>query len=157
LRRRIYVDKTDQFPAPTQKVRTERREVGSRRGLQIVTAILAVIPVVTGLIGLSGIRDPLYAISGVSENVLLDSNLRFYSGVWLGLGLALFCLIPRIEKQAILFRFIWGAIFLGGIGRCLSMLFLAVPPTPFIGFTILEVIGAPLFIVWQRQVARAAR
>jgi hypothetical protein len=73
--------------------------VRGRRSLQIISAILAIIPVATGLIGLSGIRDPLYTTSGASENVLLDSNLRFYSGVWLGLGLALLWLIPRIEKQ----------------------------------------------------------
>jgi hypothetical protein len=120
-----------------------------RRSLQITAAILGIIPVVTGLIGLSGVRDPLYGASGLDQNILLDSNLRFFSGVWLGLGLALFWLIPRIEKQTVLFRVIWGAIFLGGIGRCLSMLFLAVPPTPFIGFTILEVIGAPLMVLWQ--------
>lgn len=120
-----------------------------RRSLQITTAILGIIPVVTGLIGLSGVRDPLYGASGLDQNILLDSNLRFFSGVWLGLGLALFWLVPRIEKQTVLFRVIWGAIFLGGIGRCLSMLFLAVPPTPFIGFTILEVLGAPLMVLWQ--------
>ena len=126
----------------------------SRRSLQIVTAVLAVIPVMTGLIGLSGLRDPLY--STAVQNVFLDSNLRFYSGVWLGLGLALFWLIPQIEKQTVLFRFSWGAIFLGGIGRCLSMVLLAIPPTPFIAFTILEVIGAPIFVLWQRQVAHTA-
>lgn len=127
-----------------------------RRGLQIVTAILAVIPVVTGLIGLSGLHDPLYSKSGAVQDVLLDGNLRFFSGVWLGLGLALFWLTPRIEKQTVLFRVIWGAIFMGGIGRCLSMMLFAVPPTPFIAFTILEVIGAPVFVVWQTQVARSA-
>ena len=42
-----------------------------KRSLQIVTAILAVIPVVTGLIGLSGSRDPLYSTSGAIQNVLL--------------------------------------------------------------------------------------
>ncbi len=126
-----------------------------RRSLQIATAILGIIPVATGLIGLSGLRDPLYSASGLDQNILLDSNLRFFSGVWLGLGLALFWLIPRIEKQTVLFRVIWGAIFLGGIGRCLSMLFLAVPPTPFIGFTILEVIGAPLMVLWQSALANS--
>ena len=125
-----------------------------RRSLQIVTAILAAVPVVTGLIGLSGLRDPLYSTSGAIQDVLLDSNLRFFSGVWLGLGLAFFWLIPQIEKQTVLFRVIWGAIFVGGVGRCLSMLFLAVPPTPFIAFTVLEVVGAPIFMMWQARVAR---
>ena len=128
----------------------------NRRGLQTVTGILAVIPVVTGAVGLSGLRDPLYGASGLDQNILLDSNLRFFSGVWLGLGLGLFWIIPRIEKQTVLFRVIWGAILLGGIGRCLSKLFLAVPPIPFIGFTILEVLGAPLMVLWQSAL-RAAR
>jgi hypothetical protein len=30
--------------------------------------------------------------------VLLDTNLRFYSGVWVGLGLALWWLIPTIRN-----------------------------------------------------------
>ena len=126
----------------------------NRRSLQIVTGILAIIPVVTGMIGLCGLWDPLYALAGAPQSVLLDSNLRFFSGVWLGLGFALFWLIPSIEKQTILFRVVWGAIFLGGIGRCLSMLFLALPPIPFIGFTILEIVGAPFFVWWQARLAR---
>ena len=85
---------------------------------------------------------------------LLDSNLRFFGGVWLGLGVAILWLVPSIEKQGVLFRAIWGAIFLGGIGRLLSIVFLGLPPIPFIGFTALEIIGAPLFIYWQYRVAQ---
>ncbi len=136
----------------------------TKRNLQIATGLLGIIPVTTGIIGLGGLQDPLYASAGMPQNVLLDSNLRFFSGVWLGLGLALFWLIPNIEtlfwlipnieKQTVLFRAIWGAIFLGGVGRLLSMLLLSAPPLPFIGFTILEIVGAPLFVWWQARVAR---
>jgi hypothetical protein len=101
-----------------------------------------------------GIYDPIYASAGVPHFPLLDSNLRFFGGVWLGLGVAILWLVPSIEKQGVLFRVIWGAIFLGGIGRLLSMVFLGLPPIPFIGFTALEVIGAPLFIYWQYRVAQ---
>jgi hypothetical protein len=52
-----------------------------RRSLQIVMAVLAIIPVLTGLIGLAGLRDPLYGASDIDQNVLLDSNLRFFSGL----------------------------------------------------------------------------
>jgi hypothetical protein len=121
-----------------------------------VTGILGLIPVGTGLIGLLGTSDPLYVAEHVSRSVLLDSNLRFFAGVWLGLGLALFWLIPRIETKSALFRAIWAAIFIGGLGRLLSMAFMAVPPAPFIAFTVLEVMGAPLFVYWQARVARAA-
>ncbi len=125
-----------------------------RRALQIVTAILGLVPVATGLIGMSGISDPIYASMGLPANPLFDSNLRFFAGVWLGLGLAIFWLIPKIEQHTLLFRVIWGMIFIGGIGRILSMLFVGLPPAPFIGFTILEIVGAPIFVIWQTRIAR---
>lgn len=128
----------------------------AKRPLQIVTAILGAVPVLTGAIGLLGLSDPIYAAAGVPPSPLLDSNLRFFSGVWLGLGLAIWWLVPRIETETVLFRVVWLAIFIGGIGRLLSMLFLALPRLPFIGFTVLEIVGAPLFIAWQTRVARAA-
>jgi hypothetical protein len=115
---------------------------------------LGAIPVVTGVITMFGLSDPLYASAGIPANAVLDSNLRFFGGVWLGLGLSLYLLIPDIEKQTILFRVLWGMIFLGGIGRLASMFFLAPPPLPFIGFTALEIIGAPFFIWWQSRLTR---
>jgi hypothetical protein len=126
----------------------------SKRSLQIVTGFLGAIPVLTGLIGMSGVRDPIYASARLAADSLLDSNLRFFSGLWLVLGLALYWLIPRIEKQTVLFRVIWIMIFLGGVGRLLSMLFLALPPVPFVGFTILEIVGAPIFVLWQARLAK---
>jgi predicted membrane channel-forming protein YqfA (hemolysin III family) len=128
----------------------------SKRPLQITMAVLGAIPVLTGLVTLLGIADPIYANAGIPSNALLDSNLRFFGGVWLGLGIALYWLIPRIETQTVLFRALWGMVFLGGVGRLLSMLFLAWPPIPFVGFTVLEIVGAPLFVVWQARVARNA-
>jgi Domain of unknown function (DUF4345) len=124
----------------------------SKRALQYTGSILGLIPVITGIIGLMGVNDPLYVAIGIPKNILLDSNLRFFSGVWLGLGLTMLWLIPRIDKETTIFRILWGMIFLGGIGRLLSMVTLGAPPLPFIAFTVLEIIGAPLFIYWQHTV-----
>lgn len=128
-----------------------------RRALQIATAALALVPILTGIITMLGVSDPLYASSGVPALPVLDSNLRFFGGVWLGLGLALLWLVPRIESEGVLFRVVWGGIFLGGIGRLLSIVMVGAPPLPFVGFTLLEVIGAPLFVYWQHRVATAGR
>ncbi|MGY4480557.1 DUF4345 domain-containing protein [Bradyrhizobium sp. USDA 3364] len=128
-----------------------------RRALQIATALLALVPILTGIITMLGVSDPLYASSGVPALPVLDSNLRFFGGVWLGLGLALLWLVPRIESETVLFRVVWGGIFLGGIGRLLSIMIVGAPPLPFVGFTLLEVIGAPLFVYWQHLVAAAGR
>ena len=128
----------------------------NKRALQITMAILGAIPVITGVVTLFGLSDPIYASAGIPPNALLDSNLRFFGGVWLGLGIGLYWLLPNIEKQTLLFRVLWGMIFLGGVGRLLSMWFLALPPVPFIGFTVLEILGAPLFVLWQARLCRAS-
>ena len=128
----------------------------SKLALQIVLGLLAIIPVATGLLGLLGVEEPVYVAAGVPPIVLLDTNLRFYSGVWVGLGLALYWLIPTIERQTVLFRVLWGMIFIGGIGRLLSMIMLGWPPVAFVAFTAIEIVGAPLFIWWQSRVARFA-
>ena len=125
----------------------------NRRPLQIATAILACVPTITGLLGMMGLDDPLYRALQLPRHATLDSNLRFYSGVWLGLGLAAFWLVPRIERETVLFRCLWLMIFLGGIGRLLSLLSAGMPFPPFVGFAALEVLGAPLFVWWQAQVA----
>ena len=127
-----------------------------KRLLQITTALLGLVPLRTGIITMLGVHDPLYSAAGIPALPVLDSNLRFFGGVWLGLGIAILWLVPRIETETVLFRAIWGAIFLGGAGRLLSILLVGTPPIPFVGFTALELIGAPLFIYWQHRVAEAA-
>ncbi|MFN6997567.1 MAG: DUF4345 domain-containing protein [Aquincola tertiaricarbonis] len=128
----------------------------TRRALQVATAVLACVPTFTGLLAMTGVHDPLYANLALPPDATLDSNLRFYGGVWLGLGLAAFWLVPRIEQHTALFRALWLMIFLGGVGRALSLALMGLPFLPFVGFTVLEVVGAPLFIGWQARVARAA-
>ena len=91
----------------------------SRRLLQVATAILSLIPIATGIIAMAGVGDPLYAALDLPRSPLLDSNLRFFGGVWLGLGLGMLYLVPSIERQTVLFRVLWGAVFLGAsVGPC---------------------------------------
>ena len=124
----------------------------SYRLLQALTGVLALIPILTGAITMMGVHDPLYAALDLPGNPLLDSNLRFLGGVWLGLGLAAFWMVPRLRAQTVLFRVVWGAIFIGGLGRLLSMLVVGWPPALFIAFTVLEIVGAPLFVGWHARV-----
>ena len=126
----------------------------SKLALQIVTGLVGIIPVATGSLALMGVSGPVYVALGVPRIVLLDSNLRFFGGVWLGLGLALCWLIPSIERKTVLFRVLWGMIFIGGIGRVLSMMLMGWPPVFFVVFTAIEIVGAPLCIWWQARVSK---
>lgn len=125
----------------------------SLRQLQITTALLGAVPVLTGLISMMGLSDPLYATLNLPRDATLDSNMRFLGGVWLGLGLSVWWLVPRIATETTLFRAAWLMIFLGGVGRMASLLLVGPPLLPFVGFTVLEIVGAPLFIWWQRKIA----
>jgi Domain of unknown function (DUF4345) len=125
----------------------------SKKPLQYTIAVLGLIPVITGIITLMGVSDPLYVAAGIPRDALLDSNLRFFGGLWLGLGLALLWLVPRVETETAIYRLLWGMIFIGGIGRLLSIVFIGMPPWPFVGFTLLEIVGAPLFMLWQSRIA----
>jgi hypothetical protein len=127
----------------------------NKRLLQVMTAGVGAIAVVTGVLGLFGLSASIYADQGFPAYALLDSNLRFLCGVWSGMGLAILWLVPRIETETVLFRVLWGMIFLGGLGRLLSMIFHGWPPAPFIVFTGLEILGAPVFIAWQARLACA--
>jgi predicted membrane channel-forming protein YqfA (hemolysin III family) len=126
----------------------------NKRPLQIAMCILGAIPVVTGILAMLGLSDPIYSSAGIPANALLDSNLRFFGGLWLVLGLAVYWLVPRIETETALFRTLWFMIFAGGVGRLISMLFLGLPPLPFVGFTVLEIVGAPAFVVWQSRLSK---
>jgi hypothetical protein len=127
----------------------------SRLLLQICTAVLGLVPVLTGILTMRGSRDPLYRVLQLPKVPILDSNLRFFGGLWLGMGLAFLWMVPAIEQQGTLFRWLWGCIFLGGVGRLLSWLIIGAPPRPFIGFLLLEIVGAPLFVYWQWQLAQS--
>lgn len=129
----------------------------SKKTLQVMTGVLGAIPTITGVIAMMGVSDPIYAVAELPLFPMLDSNLRFFGGVWLALGLAIFWMVPRIDEQTVLFRVIWGAIFVGGIGRLISMFVVGMPPVPFVLFTLLEIVGAPAFVYWQSVIAQASK
>ena len=125
----------------------------SRKLLQTFLVILGLIPTITGVLTMMGIHDPLFAELVMPQSALLDSELRFFGGLWLGLGLTVLSTVKNLEKYFELYRVLWAMIFIGGIGRLLSILFIGLPPVPFIAFTILEIVGAPIFIYWHSQIA----
>lgn len=126
----------------------------NKRPLQIAMCALGAVPVITGVLTMLGLSDPIYSSAGIPANALLDSNLRFFGGLWLVLGIAVYWLVPRIEQETALFRRLWPMIFMGGIGRPTSMFFLGLPPLPFVGFPVLEIVGAPVFIVWHARLSK---
>lgn len=125
---------------------------GRTRGLAIFTLLFGLGATGSGIGSLMGLSNPTYASLGLPPAIALDNNLRFYAGLWFALGLMALWLVPRLERERTLFRAIFVALFVGGCGRLLSMLFAGMPPPEFIAYATLEVIGAPLVIYWHYRV-----
>lgn len=70
--------------------------------------------------------------------------------------LTLWWAIPHIEQRAEAVAIAAVGVFLGGIGRLVSIASVGMPddPSMLVGL-VLELVVAPLLVVWQRRVARA--
>lgn len=134
----------------------------NKKALQIVLAILGLIPILTGgldlILGAHSLNfvGSLLPISALND-IVLDSQIRFLAAIWFGMGIALYWVIPAIERQTTLFRLLIGGVFLGGIGRAASALLVGIPPIEFIAAIVLELIGMPLLLLWQSSVAKSNR
>lgn len=126
----------------------------SRRALQILNGAVALATVVLGGSQLVlGTGSPVYHDLSLPAAPVLDSNLRFFGGLGLALGLLLAWVVPRIERRTGAYRIFWSSAFLGGLGRLLSIAQVGAPSGLLVGITVLEVAGAPIFLAWQRRVA----
>ena len=126
--------------------------------LQTVLAVIGFVLFSTGILGMaSGIMDDFYGIDFdrmLLGHAILDSNLRFFGGLSIGLGLLLFRIIPIIEKQQFILRLVSVMIFLGGLGRVVSMAFAGNPSGLFVLFTLLELLF-PLLVLWQNGIVKS--
>ncbi|MEZ5812109.1 MAG: DUF4345 domain-containing protein [Rhizobiaceae bacterium] len=118
-------------------------------GLQIVAGILSLIP------GFFGIYNAWIGTARFLPQELidpgLDSQFRYQSGVYFGLAVLIWWLIPRIDRETTVFRIVILAVFLGGVARLIS--YLTVGPAgaiPF-GSLILE-LCLPVLIIWQNAI-----
>ena len=126
----------------------------SRSILQLLNAIVAIATVVlAGMQVLFGVQSPMYGVADLHDPVL-DSNLRFFGGMALVLGLTLLWILPAIERRTTLYRLVWACAFLGGIGRVVSWVSIGAPPPRIAAMTVLEVVGAPVFVWWQARIAK---
>ena len=96
-----------------------------KRVWQACFLVLALIPATSALLALViGVER---FVDADDVDVALDSTYRYFGGVYLGVALlALWCL-PRIEERANVLVIATAAIFLGGIGRLISIADVGVP------------------------------
>ena len=121
--------------------------------LQLAVALGCVVPLLAGGAGLAhgpgmlkGVGDPVPAD--------LDSHYRYLSGLLLAVGLGFASCIPRIEAKTARFRLLACLVFIGGLGRLVSYSAVGIPGGGHVFGLGMELIAAPLLVVWQARVAR---
>ncbi len=124
----------------------------SKKPLQIVLGLGALAALAIGLIAyLPGAAK--YFPDGADFPAKLDSEYRFMAGAFMGYaGMALY-VAKNIETAVWPLRILCIAIFIGGLGRLLSILTVGPPPTGLYISMAVELLF-PLFIVWQNAVIK---
>jgi hypothetical protein len=124
-----------------------------KRGLQITLAVLSIIPILVGIVGIAvGTSRWLPANTITPE---FDSHYRYIAGYYISLGMLALWMIPKIEKHRSLFRILCASVFIGGIGRVVSILQVGLPNPTVLFFTAFE-LCFPLFLFWQAKLPRSA-
>lgn len=123
--------------------------VRERKLLQQAVAIVASIPVATGLYGvLFG-----QALTGDAVSISAESHFRFLSGLLLGIGLCFWSTLPSIEIHTGRFRLLTLLVVVGGLGRLIGLGLTGLPSLFMVGGLIVELVVAPVLCLWQTRVA----
>jgi hypothetical protein len=121
-----------------------------KRLLQIAVAVAGLVPVGAGVAG--ALLGPLMLQQ--MGDASLDSHYRYLSGLLLGVGLAFWSTIPRIEHKGARFGVLTLIVVIGGFCRALGMLMIG-PPGPPMDLALLMELGVtPGLYLWRLRVAR---
>lgn len=122
-------------------------------GLQIGLGILSLIPLVFAVMGV--MTGASYFMPEGGYPAALDNQLRYLSAIYVLVSFLLWWAIPNVEKHTTLLAFVCAVIFLGGLARLLSHLTIGPGQPEQMAGMVLELIS-PVFLIWQRLVARKA-
>ena|SRR5687767_4929164 len=113
--------------------------------------VLAVIPILTGAWTVALGAESVLGAGDASPE--LESELRFYSVWWIGAGLFLIWLAPRVEERTLETRVFCALLFLSGLSRLFAAFATDWPSTGQIALMVIELVLAVVLAVWQAAVA----
>ena len=124
-----------------------------KRGLQIVLAILSLIPLAFAFMGITGGAE--MANGGNPVTAGLDNQFRYLSAYYLSLFFLIWWVLQDLENRGTVLRLIVLAIFLGGLARLYCYISVGPPPRQAIIGMFLE-LGAPVLVFWHAMVVKKA-
>jgi hypothetical protein len=121
-----------------------------RRAWQITVAILALIPIGSGILG--ALCGPRF-LDQTLISADLDSHFRYLSGVLMALGFGFWTTLREPERKVARFGGLTCIVFLGGLARMLGFLAAGKPSLPMLGGLVMELVVTPQLFLWQLRLA----
>jgi len=131
---------------------------------RVTIYIIAAIPLITGLMDLfHGVAAQQTAGMTLSEksinDPLLNSTFRFFAGLWFGVGLLLILFVRDLKRYSTALSVLFLILFVGGIGRLITMAQLGLPEDSASRIIVLvgigvEIVLMPILYLWQRKLAK---
>ena len=123
-----------------------------KRLLQIAVAGAGLVPVGAGA---AGVLTGPGMLGDEGLGPAADSHFRYLSGLLLGIGLAFWGMIPRIERRRTLFTALAAIVVAGGVARLLGVVLEGGPPQESVTLAlVMELAVTPGLALWQRRVAK---
>jgi hypothetical protein len=124
-----------------------------RKLLQIAVALTGLAAVGFGLAGVAVGTTFL----GLSDDVVIDSSVRFLKGMTLVIGLIYWSTIAQIERHGERISLVTLILVGGAVARLIAVVSHGVPTTGILLGLSGELVFVPLLWLWQRHVAIVAR
>ncbi len=121
----------------------------SRRGLQVLIALCAAVPLVFGALGMAFGWARFTDVPTPDH----DNVYRFLSALYFTIGLVFVYVIPRVEQETALIRILAGGVGLGALCRVLSWVTVGEPRLLFQIDIVLELLLPAIVVVWQARVS----
>jgi Domain of unknown function (DUF4345) len=89
-------------------------------------------------------------------NPAMESEVRFYGGIYAGYGAAVLCAARRADRDTTAVRALMGTLFLAGLARASGWRGVARPHLLQRALLVIELGLPPLIVAWQAQLSAGA-
>ena len=124
----------------------------TRRGLQIAVALLGIVALVAGAVGVVWGAALVQGAGSYSPSV--DNELRFFAAWYATAGVLVLRTVPRIEAHRDTLRVVCIAVFVAACGRVVSLVTVGVPDTLYVVLMVVEFALPAVLLPWHAAVLR---
>ena len=97
------------------------------------------------------LTGPEGQLGGEAVNANVESEYRFYAGLWIGYGAVAWTLAPRAAREPGVLAWLMGILFAAGVARAVAWVAAGTPDPLFLVLMALELGVPPMLLLAQRS------